>query len=151
MRSSAAAAASTSQALLSTGLVQIAGSSSQQQQQQQQQQHSTSNFTLRRMWVWVQDPLQRLSLLALVVDRARGAKGGALTSVVGAHLIHGDPLVQGIMRRIMRKTCRPLFDMISTWVSRGEISDPYSEFFIDDTLVSHWINCGLKDLHYEEE
>ena len=67
--------------------------------------HATSQFTLRRMWVWVQDPLQRLSLLAVLVDAARGVKGGCLASVVGAHLRHGDPFVVGLMKRIMRKVC----------------------------------------------
>jgi hypothetical protein len=55
------------------------------------------------MWVWVQDPLQRLSLLAMLVDSARGVKGGCLASVVGAHLRHGDPFVVGLVKRIMRK------------------------------------------------
>jgi len=92
--------------------------------------NSSSQFTLRRLLVWVQDPLQRLSLLAILADAASGVKGGALVSVVGAHMKHGDPLVVALMKRIMRKTCAPLFDMLSRWLSSGTLLDPFSEFFI---------------------
>lgn len=87
-------------------------------------------FSLRRMLVWTADPLERLKLMAMLTDAARGLKGGALASAVGAHLKHGDPFVQSFVRRIMEQVCSPIFDMIRGWVSMGELRDPYAEFFV---------------------
>lgn len=82
------------------------------------------------MLVFVQDAMQTLSLLAMLTDAARGVKGGQLASVIGAHLRHGDPFVVALMKRVMAKTCVPLFEMIDIWISSGMLNDPYSEFFV---------------------
>ena len=63
----------------------------------------TVHFTLRRLLVWVQEPMQRLSLLAMLADSARGVRGGCLASVIGAHMKHGDEKVVATVKRIMRK------------------------------------------------
>jgi hypothetical protein len=62
---------------------------------------SGGEFTLRRLYVWVQEPLQRLTYMAMMVDAARGLKGGALVSALACHLRHGDPFVQSFVRRMM--------------------------------------------------
>jgi gamma-tubulin complex component 3 len=91
---------------------------------------SPTLFTLRRMYVWVQDPLQRLRLMAMLCEAADNLKGGALGSAIGAYLSHGNPFIKTFARKIMRQICRPIFVMIYKWVSAGELQDPYDEFFI---------------------
>lgn len=95
--------------------------------------HSTSAFTLRRMWVWVQNPLRHLGLLGMLVDESRGITGGCLASHLGRYLNHGDPFVVALVKRLMRKTCVPLFEMIHRWVCTGTLADPYAEFFVRST------------------
>ena len=95
--------------------------------------HSTSAFTLRRMWVWVQNPLRHLGLLAMLVDESRGITGGCLAGHLGRYLNHGDPFVVALVKRLMRKTCVPLFEMIHRWVCTGTLADPYGEFFVRAT------------------
>jgi len=94
-----------------------------------------SSFTLVRMWQWELDPTHRLRWLAMLVDAVRGVKGGAIASVVGSHMKHGESFVVELMKRLLRKTCVPLFEMIHKWVCKGVIEDPYSEFFIEQRPI----------------
>jgi len=87
-------------------------------------------FSLRRMLLWILDPLERIKLMAIVTEATRGLKGGSLASAVGAHLQHGDPAVQTFVRRIMEQVCSPIFGMIRDWVTSGELRDPHGEFFV---------------------
>ena len=89
-----------------------------------------NQFTLRRLFVWIQDPLERMRLMAILADAAKGLKGGALVSAIASFLRHGDPFVVGFVRRMMRRVCKPVFEMIRMWVFGGELRDPFSEFFI---------------------
>lgn len=109
--------------------------------------HATSQFTLRRMWVWVQDPLQRLSLLGVLVDAARGAKGGCLASVIGAHLHHGDPFVVGLMKRVMRKVgWRAVRCCVRRWAVRLACSAlhcnaMYRTWLCSGSMCEHGSDC----------
>lgn len=65
---------------------------------------NTSNLTLRRLFVWIQEPLQRLKLLAMFVDSARErAKGGALISALRAYVNHGSPSIKSFVNGLMTK------------------------------------------------
>ncbi len=68
-------------------------------------QPNENQFTLRRLMVWIDDPLQRLKLMAQLTDAAKGLKGGALVSAVGSYLSHGDPFVVAFVQRIMSQVC----------------------------------------------
>lgn len=92
--------------------------------------HPEYQFTLRRLHVWVQDPLERLRLLAMMADAARGLRGGELASAVADYLQHGDPAVLRFVRRIMGRVCQPVFGMARRWIRAGELEDPFHEFFV---------------------
>lgn len=57
--------------------------------------------------------------------------GGALISTVYSFLQHGAPLVQTIVRRILKDLCTPLLRMLTRWLLDGYIEDPCGEFFIE--------------------
>jgi len=124
-----------------------------QQQQQQQQQHAaagdnnssflstaaaapaagavrTGGLTLRRLSVWVEEPLQRLRLIATLCDSLAYVRGGALASVLFAHSQQGDPLARGLVHRILGRVCVPLFEMLRRWLLEGELVDACGEFFV---------------------
>lgn len=92
--------------------------------------HNGAQFTLHRLLVFEQDAIQTMALLGSLVESVRGVKGACLASVLGIHLRHGDPFVVNLMKKVMTKTCVPLFEMLNAWVSTGSLNDPYSEFFI---------------------
>ena len=43
---------------------------------------NSSALTLRRLWVWSQEPMQRLRLMASILDSTKGLKGATLASSV---------------------------------------------------------------------
>ena len=53
-----------------------------------------------------------------------------MAGAIHLHAQHGDPLVRGIMARLLRKVCSPLFEMVRRWVLEGELDDLYQEFFV---------------------
>lgn len=52
-------------------------------------------LTLRRLEVWLAEPIRRMRLLAAIADATSGLTGGALAGAVYAHVhTHGDPFVR---------------------------------------------------------
>ncbi|KAL0908363.1 hypothetical protein M5K25_022853 [Dendrobium thyrsiflorum] len=97
---------------------------------------SPGNYlSLRRLSVWLAEPMVRMRLMALLVDSCQELRGGAMAGAIHAHAQHGDPLVQEFMGRLLRRVCSPLFEMVRTWVLEGELEDVFAEFFISSQPV----------------
>ncbi|KAJ6819482.1 gamma-tubulin complex component 3 [Iris pallida] len=92
---------------------------------------SPANYlSLRRLSVWLAEPMVRMRLMAVLVDRCQDLRGGAMAGAIHGQAQHGDPLVQEFMGRLLRRVCSPLFEMVRSWVLEGELEDVFSEFFI---------------------
>ena len=89
-----------------------------------------SGLTLVRLRAWMQEPLERMMLLARLVDSAGPLTGGALASRLHGHKHHGDKAIQATLQRIMVTVCGPIYDMLRRWILHGELHDPYQEFFV---------------------
>ncbi|THU70255.1 hypothetical protein C4D60_Mb08t23100 [Musa balbisiana] len=92
-------------------------------------------LTLRRLAVWLAEPMVKMRLMAVLVDGCRGLRGGAMAGAIHGRAQHGDPLVQEFMGRLLRRVCSPLFEMVRSWVSEGELEDTFAEFFIQSQTV----------------
>ncbi len=91
----------------------------------------TPYLTLRRLDVWLAEPLARLRLLAVLVDAAAGLSGGALAAALHAHVSHGDPAGAEVVTSLLRAACAPIFDALAAWVTRGELDAAGAdEFFV---------------------
>ncbi|KAK5581279.1 hypothetical protein RB653_001310 [Dictyostelium firmibasis] len=89
------------------------------------------SLTLIRLFVWIQSPLKRLKVLGTCVDSIKvDMKGGEILSQIDTLSKHGDQDIRILIQNIMFKICQPLFSMIRLWLFKGEINDPYQEFFI---------------------
>ncbi len=95
---------------------------------------SEAGLTLRRLAVWAIEPIERLRLMATLVDAAGSLQGGALASCLHTHMQQGDPTARDLVERILRRVCTPIFTMISDWVFEGSLSDPNGEFFVGDVV-----------------
>jgi gamma-tubulin complex component 3 len=74
---------------------------------------SSSSLTLKRIWVWAQEPLQRLRTLETLVSRCRGLSGGALLTVLYKSIERsGHPGFRSLASSILRRTCKPIFKML---------------------------------------
>ncbi|KAL0405026.1 UNVERIFIED_CONTAM: Gamma-tubulin complex component 3 [Sesamum radiatum] len=92
---------------------------------------SSGNYlSLRRLLVWFSEPLVKMRLMAVLVDSCKVLKGGAMAGAIHMHAQHGDPLVNDFMKRLLRRVCSPLFEMVRSWVLEGELEDIFSEFFV---------------------
>ncbi|XP_010917258.1 gamma-tubulin complex component 3 [Elaeis guineensis] len=87
-------------------------------------------LSLRRLAVWLAEPMVRMRLMAVLVDMCRSLRGGAMAGAIHGQAQHGDPLVQEFMGRLLRRVCSPLFEMVRSWVLEGELEDVFAEFFI---------------------
>mmetsp|Transcript_8944 Transcript_8944/g.19114 ORF Transcript_8944/g.19114 Transcript_8944/m.19114 type:complete len:880 (+) Transcript_8944:124-2763(+) len=104
-------------------------------------------LTLRRLNVWLGEPLRRMRLLAQLVDGTDGLTGGALAGAVYELSRNGDPFISAYVSRILNAVCVPLFGMIRKWVFEGVLEDPHGEFFVQ--AVAHpRINAAVAKEQY---
>ena len=90
-----------------------------------------SELTLLQLVVWSAEPMQRLLLMAQLARSCVHLKGGAMIAAIARHERHGDPMVRGYVRHLLRAAAAPLFGMIRMWVLHGELRDTHDEFFIE--------------------
>lgn len=107
--------------------------------------------TLKRCMVWTRDATMALRLMSLIVEEARGKslprddstlailmlkqctdkKGGQLITLIhGFSSSHGDPFVCAFAEKLLAHVTRPFYEMLRSWIYDGELSDPYTEFFV---------------------
>ncbi|KAE8692533.1 Gamma-tubulin complex component 3 [Hibiscus syriacus] len=92
---------------------------------------SPGNYlSLRRLSVWFSEPMVKMRLMAVLVDKCKALRGGAMAGAIHLHAQHGDPIVHDFMRRLLRRVCSPLFEMVRSWVLEGVLEDIFAEFFI---------------------
>ncbi|XP_016505980.2 gamma-tubulin complex component 3-like [Nicotiana tabacum] len=96
---------------------------------------SGNYMSLRRLSVWFAEPIVKMRLMAVLVDNCKSLKGGAMAGAIHMHAQHGDPLVNDFMKRLLRRVCSPLFEMVRRWVLEGELEDIFAEFFIVSRTV----------------
>ncbi|EIE20511.1 hypothetical protein COCSUDRAFT_48540 [Coccomyxa subellipsoidea C-169] len=87
-------------------------------------------LTLRRLAVWLGEPMQRLRALAKLADAVLDLQGGQLISALEAATKHGEPTACGTAERCLRQACMPLLDMIRCWLFEGRLTSSPGDFFI---------------------
>ncbi|KAF9193806.1 Gamma-tubulin complex component 3 [Haplosporangium sp. Z 767] len=87
-------------------------------------------LSLKRLLVWTQDSLQRLRLMAVMVECCQDLHGGALIAMVHDYTQHGDPLIQQFLHHMLERISAPFYVMLQRWIYEGELEDPRGEFFI---------------------
>lgn len=87
--------------------------------------------TLKRLVVWTRDATTGLRLMSLIVENAKGKKGGELISLIHTYATsHGDPFVHTFAERLLGDITKPFYNMLRAWIYDGELEDPYQEFFV---------------------
>ncbi|RNA07269.1 gamma-tubulin complex component 3 -like protein [Brachionus plicatilis] len=89
-----------------------------------------SNITLRRLLVWLEQPLERLKFLNIICDAVRDKKGGILLSILFTYSKYGDPNKAALVKSGLAKCAIPIRDMIIEWICDGQIRDIHEEFFV---------------------
>nr|BAA94097.1 Alp6 [Schizosaccharomyces pombe] len=89
--------------------------------------------TIRRCIAWTQVAKLKLRILSSVVnDNMNQENKKRLIQVVSKYNVHGDPLIQELSDKILTEITGPLYEMIENWIYKGELVDPYQEFFVKE-------------------
>ncbi|KAK5133758.1 hypothetical protein LTR08_007408 [Meristemomyces frigidus] len=90
-----------------------------------------AGVTLKRCVIWTREATLGLRLMSLIVESAKGKKGGELISLIHNFATsHGDPFVHTFAERLLTSITRPFYNMLRAWIYDGELEDPYLEFFV---------------------
>ena len=90
-----------------------------------------AGVTLKRCVVWTREATLGLRLMSMMVESAKGKKGGELISLIHSFSSqHGDPFVHSFAERLLVQVTRPFYHMLRAWIYDGELEDPYKEFFV---------------------
>lgn len=117
---------------------------------------SSPDFTLQKLWYYIQPTMQTLSSLDILVGVIREAgkktepddeieallnpkegiplecKGGSILAIIAAGMFNmsGDPVTKKLYGFLLNKASVPYINMLESWIHKGEIRDPYEEFMI---------------------
>ncbi|KAJ2161397.1 Microtubule-nucleating Tub4p (gamma-tubulin) complex component [Coemansia sp. RSA 552] len=92
---------------------------------------SQLGVTLRRMFQWTMEARKKLRLMSTVITKVKdGLVGGSVLSTISTMVDDGDPFVQSFARRLLKTASVPFNNVLVSWVTNGELEDPYNEFFI---------------------
>ena len=107
-------------------------------------------LNLKKLYLWVQEPLERMKWLAIIIDSVNNLKGGAVCSAINTYILNGSPSTRLFVGRILKEVCSPIFTMIKQWMIEGEIQDPFHEFFVevDQTVSDHKLWTQKYTLNY---
>lgn len=86
---------------------------------------SANYLNLRKLYLWIQEPLERMKWLAVITDQVSNLKGGALCSAINTYVLNGSPAIKQFISRILKEVSTPILSMIKTWMLAGEINDPF--------------------------
>lgn len=99
----------------------------------------SSNLSIQKLWFYVQRNMQSLGIAANIASSISksDAKGGKVLSLLHDHVVGsiGDERAQLLCLKLMEAACYPYMKMLGMWIYRGIISDPISEFLIEDNEV----------------
>ncbi|KAJ3015243.1 UNVERIFIED_CONTAM: Gamma-tubulin complex component 3, partial [Siphonaria sp. JEL0065] len=65
--------------------------------------YASKGLSLKRLLVWVNEPLQKLRLISVLLDLSAGLRGGALLSMIHGYTNHGDPFVQNFVEGLLKE------------------------------------------------
>lgn len=115
-------------------------------------QYKTNELTLQKMWYYIQPCMRTMELLANIastVNKARYSRGGRTISLLHntTMSLMGDAQAQKLSLYVTECACVPFFSMLSQWLLKGEVNDPYGEFMIEKNKE---IGVGLLHEEYND-
>jgi hypothetical protein len=91
---------------------------------------SPTSLTLRKLFIWVQEPLQKLSVTFTLLTSISNSNEHIIT-LLERYTTHGDPLISEYMKNILQTVQQPYLDMITAWVTKGLLQNG-QEFFVQE-------------------
>ncbi|KAG0274991.1 hypothetical protein BGZ95_009286 [Linnemannia exigua] len=139
---------------------------------------SSPDFTLQKLWYYIQPTMQTLSSLDILVGVIREAgrtkepddeieallkpkegiplecKGGSILAIIAAGMTNmsGDPVTKELYGFLLNRASVPYINMLESWIHKGEIRDPYEEFMIVEShkVSKESIEEDFNDAYWEQ-
>lgn len=87
-------------------------------------------LSLRRLYVWLAHPKEKLRIMHALVGICKSEIGGGMLSALHGFVHSGDPVVQDFVRSILETSSVPFFNILQIWLYEGLLDDPFNEFFV---------------------
>ncbi|KAG0036913.1 hypothetical protein BGZ82_003472 [Podila clonocystis] len=139
---------------------------------------SSPDFTLQKLWYYIQPTMHTLSALDVLVGVIRDAgrievpeddidallnpkegipleaKGGSILVLIASGMsnMSGDPVTKKLYGYLLNKASVPYIAMLESWIHKGEIRDPYEEFMIVESrkVSKENIKEDFNDAYWEQ-
>jgi len=97
-----------------------------------------NQLSLQKMVFLLHSTKITLKILENLVRRLKDKSGGRMLDILhSCALEQGDQKAKELHYFLLKKTFEPFLSMLSLWIFRGELRDPYKEFMIyEDTSIS---------------
>ncbi|KAJ8314612.1 hypothetical protein KUTeg_006762 [Tegillarca granosa] len=104
---------------------------------QLEHQFRTGNLTLQKLWFYIQPTIRTLEILSNIsnsINRYIDAKG------------------QELCLYLTQSSCVPYFEILEKWIYKGIISDPYSEFLVEENekIQKEKLQEDYNDAYWEQ-
>mmetsp|Transcript_30088 Transcript_30088/g.63820 ORF Transcript_30088/g.63820 Transcript_30088/m.63820 type:complete len:1034 (+) Transcript_30088:2-3103(+) len=96
-------------------------------------------LTMSMVHVHARPSIRTMAILSQVVSTVHGKKGGELLNSLHSLMTlnySGDEKGNALLQLLLTKCASPYANMLSSWLKRGKVHDPYGEFMIEITNKS---------------
>ncbi|CAD8113411.1 unnamed protein product [Paramecium primaurelia] len=95
-----------------------------------------STLTLRRMYMWLKQPMHHLVQINLVLSQILNniqlrTTSSLVISILCRYSKHGCPQTSQLFSRILHQTTIPIVRFINQWIFEGYLNDQAQKFFIE--------------------
>jgi len=92
----------------------------------------TQSLSLRKLALWIIEPLERLKWLNIMSDGVNELIGGDVLSSLYSYKNQGSPVNLQLLARILINVNQPFLKYVHQWIYQGVINDPIGEFFVSE-------------------
>ncbi|XP_060079665.1 gamma-tubulin complex component 2-like isoform X1 [Ylistrum balloti] len=123
---------------------------------QLEHQSRLGNLTLQKVWFYIQPTMRTLEILAGVANSVNRGEciGGVVLSLLHEKTsgLIGDSKGQELCLYLTQSACVPYFEILEKWIYKGIISDPYSEFLVEEneTIQKEKLQEDYNDAYWEQ-
>ena len=76
------------------------------------EEEAANYLNLKKLYLWVQEPMERMKWLAVIIDSVSSLKGGAVCSAIHSYVLTGSPSTRSFISRILKEVSSPILTMI---------------------------------------
>ncbi|XP_067118956.1 gamma-tubulin complex component 2-like [Centruroides vittatus] len=103
---------------------------------QLEHQHRFKSLSLQKLWFYIQPTVRNMEVLAAIAIAINKGQcsGGSVLSILHERIstLTGDPKAHDLCLYLTQAASVPYFEIVEKWIYKGIISDPYSEFLVED-------------------